>query len=207
MYISLFFWLALLLPGYVLVRYFWEDDLRSGLLGTVGLSYLAVFALLSPISILCYLLHVPLGAFSVACSVTMLAGALEITRRGWWRDIVKLFAVSISVELLIVVADMVMGARVGALIAGDAVVHLARIRFLLDHGFNNCDPFVAGRYFFPIYHTNLHHALYAACSQLTGIHHVSVWYASLTWAKVLIATGSYYVAWSVFDRRWVAWVV
>ena len=86
MYASLFFWLALLLPGYVLVRYVWQDDLRSGLLGTIGLSYLAVFTLLSPVSILCYLLHTPVAVFSAAYAVAVLAGALEITRRGWWRD-------------------------------------------------------------------------------------------------------------------------
>lgn len=99
-----------------------------------------------------------------------------------------------------------MGARIGALVGGDAVLHLARIRVLLDHGFNNYDPFVAGQYFFPIYHTNLHHALYAACSQLTGIHHFGVWFASLAWGKLLIAAGSYYMVWCVFDRRWVGYV-
>lgn len=206
MYASLLFWLTLALPGYVVVRHLSKDDLDSGLLGTIGLSYLAVFGLLSPVSILCYLLRAPLWCFSAACVVAVVAGAIEVTRRGWWREIGKLFVGGLSVGLLIVAADMVMGARVGARLGGDAVLHLTRIRFLLDHGFSNQDPFIAGAYFFPTYHTNLLHALYAACSQLSGTHHMSVWFASLAWGKLLIAAGAYYMSWCVFGRRWVALV-
>ncbi len=206
MYASLLFWLTLALPGYVLVRHFSKDDLDSGLLGTTGLSYLAVFGLLSPVSILCYLVRAPLWCFSATCVVAVVAGAIEVTRQGWWRGIGRMFVGGLSVGFLIVVADMVMGARVGAYLGGDAVLHLTRVRFLLDHGFSNHDPFVAGEYFFPTYHTNLLHALYAACSQLSGVHHMSVWFASLAWGKLLIAAGAYYMSWCIFGRRWVAWV-
>lgn len=206
MYLSLLFWLALFLPGYVVVRRFWDDELESGLLGTVSLSYLATFGLLSPVSILCYMVGAPLWVFSGACFIAVVAAVVELTRRGWWRVTGKLMVGGLCVELVILLADMVFGARVGALTGGDAVVHLTRIRVLLDHGFNNNDPFVAVSYFFPIYHTNLLHALYAACSEVTGIHHLPVWFASLPWAKLLIASGSYYMVWCVFQRRWVAWV-
>jgi hypothetical protein len=45
MALALLFWLGLLLPGYVVLRLTSREDLKSGLLGTIGLSYLAVFAL------------------------------------------------------------------------------------------------------------------------------------------------------------------
>ncbi|UCC30569.1 MAG: hypothetical protein JSU86_20515 [Phycisphaerales bacterium] len=205
MYASLLFWLALALPGYVIVRRVSEDDLKSGLLGTLGLSYLVTLGLLSPVSILCYLLRAPLGIFSGACAIAVVAATVEITRRRWWREIGELIIGGASFGLIILLADLVMGARVGALVGGDAVLHLARVRVLLDHGFGNYDPFVGPPYFFPIYHTSLHHALFAACSQLTGIHHVFVWFASLPWAKLVVAAGAYYMAWCVFDRRWVGW--
>lgn len=206
MHASLLFWLALALPGYVVVRHIWTDDLKSGLLGTIGLSYLITFGLLSPVSIVCYLLGAPLWVFSATCVIAVVTALIELTRRGWWRDTGKLIAGAFTFELAIIVVDLVMATRVGAVLAGDAVTHMARIRVLLDHGFNNQDPFVAGGYFFPIYHTNLIHALYASCSQLTGIHHAWVWFASLSWGKLLVASGSYYMAWCVFDRRWVGWV-
>lgn len=206
MYISLLFWLALAMPGYVVVRYIWEDDLASGLMGTIALSYLASFGLLSGVSILCYVFQAPLWVFSAACFLSVVAAAIELTRKGWWRATGSLLAGGLCLALVLVLADMVMGGRVGAMTGGDAPVHLSRIRVLLDHGFNNYDPFVGAPYFFPIYHTNILHALYASCSQLTDTHHIRIWFASLPWAKMLIASGSYYLAWCVFERRWVAWV-
>lgn len=206
MYISLLFWLALAMPGYVVVRHIWKEDLASGLMGTIALSYLASFGLLSGVSILCYVFHAPLLVFSAACFLAVVAAALELTRKRWWRATGRLLAGGFCLELVIVLADMFMGGRVGAMTGGDAPVHLSRIRVLLDHGFNNYDPFVGAPYFFPIYHTNILHALYASCSQLTDIHHIRIWFASLPWAKMLVASGSYYLAWCVFERRWVAWV-
>ena len=203
---SLLFWLLLALPGYAVVRRFFRDELRSGLLGTLGLSYLASFALLSPVSIGCYVFRAPLWVFSSFFLLAVIGGLIEITRQGWWRETGRLIIGGASVELSIVALDMILGARTGAITEGDAVVHLTRIRDVLDQGFSNLNPFVAEPFFFPIYHTNILHALYAACTQLTGVHHLSVWYASLPWGKLLIAGGAYYLTWSIYDRRWVAWV-
>ena len=48
------FWLALWLPGHAVVRRWLPEMLQGGLLSTVALSYLASFALLSPISLIGY---------------------------------------------------------------------------------------------------------------------------------------------------------
>lgn len=205
-HISLLFWAALALPGYAVLCRLDRDQLKSGLLGTLGLSYLGTFALLSPISILCYVLHLPVAVFAVACVVLVVAGAVEVTRRRWWRNAWTLVVGALGLELLFVVADLVLSARVGTVLGGDALVHLARIRQLLDHGLTNSDPFFADNYFFSIYHTNLLHALCAACSWITRIDHLGVWHAGLPFSKVLVASGCYYLTWCVFERRWVAWV-
>ncbi len=206
MYVTLLFWLMLVLPGYAIIRRFAKDELNAGLLGGLGLSCLATLAILSPISIACYLLRAPMGVFSAACIAAVLGGLIEISRRRWWRGLGGLLVAGIGIELVIIVVDAALGARVGALTGGDAPIHLARIRFLLDRGFSNLDPFVTGGHFFPIYHTNLLHALYAACAQLTGVDHVRVWFLSLPVAKLLAVSGVGYLAWAVFDRRWVGWV-
>lgn len=205
-YLSLLFWLALVIPGYAVVCHLDRAQLKSGFLGTLGLSYAATLGLLAPISILCYLWSLPLAVFSSVCVLLVLAGAIEITRKRWWHDAHKLIVGAFGIELLILVIDMVMGARAGAMLGGDARVHLARIRFLLDHGLSNLDPFCAVPYFYPIYHTNLLHALYAAAAQLTGGDHLLAWHVSLPWGKLLTASGVYYLVWSVFGRRWPAWV-
>ena len=206
MYVTLLFWLALVLPGFAIIRRFAKDELHAGLLGGLGISCLATLALLSPISIACYVLRAPMAVFSGACLAVILGGLIEISRRRWWRELGGLLIAGLGIELLIIAVDAVLGSMAGALTGGDAPIHLARIRFLLDHGFSNLDPFVTGDHFFPIYHTNLLHALYAACAQLTGVHHIRVWFLSLAVAKLLMVSGIGYLAWAVFDRRWVGWV-
>ena len=176
------------------------------LLGAISLSYLFSLALLSPVSILCYVLRAPLAVFSAACVLGVVLAAIDLSLQKGWRPLGKLFLAALGVELTIVALDMALGARTGAFFAGDAKVHLARIRFLLDHGFSNDDPYVSVRYFFPIYHTSLHHALYAACCQITRQDIFGVWFVSIVWAKLVAASGLYYLAWTIFDRQWPAWI-
>jgi len=208
MYIALLFWLALFFPGFALLRRFWSKEIESGLLGVVALSYLGSFAILSPVSILGHLAGAPLALLSAAILVLVLLSLLAITWMGWWKDLGRLAWDCRGVALLgvlVLLADLILGARVGANFRGDAVLHLARVRFLLDHGLSNRDPFIAGDYFFPIYHTNLLHALCASCAQITGLDPQSVWFTALSWGKLLIASGVYYLAFCVFGQRWLGW--
>jgi hypothetical protein len=203
---SIFFWLLLPLPGYALVRRFSKDDLESGLMGTVAISYLYTLGVLSPVAIVCYVLRLPVGVLSGYLVLLFVAGLIDVARQRAWRDVGRVIVAALGVELVVVLMDMVLGARAGTFLAGDAFVHLSRIRHLLDHGMNNDDPFVAARHFFPVYHTNLLHALYAVCAQVTQCDLLDVWFDSLPMGKLLIAAGSYYMAWCVFRRNWAAWV-
>lgn len=207
MYLSLLFWFGLILPGYVVIRHIVPGQLRCGLPGAIALSWLAMMAILSPVSILCYVFGAPLWIFSGACLLAVIASVVVMFRRRWWGQLGGLLAAAACIELVIVLADLFLGAWIGAFFGGDALVHLARIRYLLDHCvLSNVDPFIAQPHFFPIYHTNLLHALYAAASQLTGIDPYSVWFVSLAWGKLLIVCGAYYLAWRIFDHPWAGWI-
>lgn len=205
MYVSQLFWIALLFPGFALVRRFYREDMRCGLLGLLGISYLGTFAILSPLSLICYLLHLPAFVFSAGALVTILASLVWITKQQYWRDLGKLALCAVSLELAIVLIDLILGGRVGLQLAGDALLHTARVRHILDYGFTNYNPTVTPGYFFGLYHTNLLHALLAACSQLTGVPHLEVWFASFPFAKILILSGAYYLTYTVFQRRSAAW--
>lgn len=205
MFVSLLFWLALLLPGYALARLVDEDDAECGLMGMIGLAPFWAFALLSPVTILCYVLHLPVAVLSVASVAAVIAGAVVIQRRRWWRSLGRLVVGGLGLELALVAADLVMGGRVGAFMTGDAEIHLARIRYLLDHGFSNYDPFSGPPSFFALYHTNLLHGMQAACARLTGVNYLDSWAASIVWAKAVACGGVFYFAWSVLRSRWSAW--
>lgn len=206
MHASLLFWMALALPGYAVVRRWDPEATRSGLLGTVGLSYLASFAILTVIVIPLYIVRAPLGVFSGAIVLLVAASILDLSRRGGWKEGWLLLKEARGVPLVLVLPALVLDLRNGGFLGGDAVIHLSRIRHLIDHGLSNRDPFVVGDYFFPVYHTNIVHALYASASQLTGVPHLEVWVASSAWAKLLIITGVYYLAWVIFSNQTCAWL-
>ena len=205
MYLTLLYWALLFLPGFVVVRRFWPSEFHAGFPGVTALAYLATFALLSPVGILGYIFRWPLPVLSVSCIVSVALALIEITRCRWWPELARLMCGAISLELGILALDALLGALNGSYLWGDAQLHLARVRFLLDNGLTNQDPFVTQNYFYPIYHTNILHALYASCAQITGIDHFDVWFATLPWAKLLIASGAYYLVWAAFERKWPAW--
>lgn len=202
----LLFWLALLLPGFVAVRLFDARELKSGLPGVIALSMLASFALLSPINILGHTLRWPLWTMSVSVGALVLAGAVMLVRRRWWSELRDLLTSGVRVEMAILLAAMILAGVIGSFMGGDAVTHLSRIRLLLDQGLTNGHPFYGGEHFFPTYHTNLLHALIASCSQIAGGSHLLVWQASLPVALLLVVGGSYFLGWTVFERRWPAWI-
>ncbi|MDD9946253.1 MAG: hypothetical protein OXU20_34735 [Myxococcales bacterium] len=179
----------------------------------VGLGYLTSFAALSPLSLLGYATHAPIVAFSAAIASAVGAGA------AYWMWIVVRYRERFHLPSALRNADTWAGGLVIALLAvdmaaafnhgghqgGDAVYHIARIRHLVDHGFNNWDIFFRERYFARIYHTNLYHALLAGAVKLTGQQEYVVWLCTHAWAKLACASAMYHLGWVVFQRRALSW--
>ncbi|GJM26925.1 MAG: hypothetical protein DHS20C16_33400 [Phycisphaerae bacterium] len=207
MWITVLFWLSLTFAGAVMVRRWAPDTFEGGPLAVIAVGFVASVAVLSPISILCYVLHLPVAVFSIACVILVIGSVVQATRWQFWPDLKKLLPGFLCVEFAFVVFEMVMAGRTGAFLKGDAQIHLARIRFLLANGFSNQDPFIEVPGFFATYHTNLMHALQASCSQLTFVDFLGVWATSWIWTKLMIVAASFYLAWTVFGHRWTGWVV
>ncbi len=207
MWMTLIFWLGLIFAGAVVVRRWSPETLEGGPMAMIAVGFVAALAILSPVSILCYVLHLPVIVFSIACVLLVLGAVIAATKWGYWRDMKTLLISLLCVEMAFLAFDMIMGARVGAFLAGDAQVHLTRIRYLLAHGFGNQDPFIEVPGFFSTYHTNLFHALQASCSQLIGVDFLGTWFMNWPVNKLMFAAASYYLAWTVFKNRWIAWVV
>jgi hypothetical protein len=198
------FWLMLALPGYALLRRYARSWLEGGPLAGFTLSCLATFVLLTPVSVAGYALRWPLWVLTASVCLAVLAAALHLARTASWRaprprpSLVAVAAGSI------VVADAFIGLRYGSYLYGDGVYHIGRVRMLLEHGFNNLDPMVAGK-FDAIYHGNLYHALIAAAAQLTGLPAAHAWAFALFWAKLATAGAIYHLTWIVLRERAFAW--
>ncbi|HEX7477888.1 MAG TPA: hypothetical protein VF331_08780 [Polyangiales bacterium] len=199
------FWIALFIPGFALVRRLDPAALRDGPLSTLARSYLGTFALLTPLSVAGYVFRLPLAVFSYGLVACVVAGVLWLCiDRGWLRELRWPTALGVCCSAILA-ADMVLGARVGTNLGGDAGFHIARARMLADHGFNSWDPLVAGHRFEPIYHSNIYHALLAAGAQLCRTHPGTLWITAWPWAKLMSAAAAYHLAVAVFEERALGW--
>lgn len=203
---TLLFWALLLLPGFALVRRWAPRELDRGLLSAVALGYAATFVLLSPWSLFCYVLRLPAWVFSAAVALAIVAGAIAVARARPWRSWRAPPRVDVVLGLLVVFVQLVLAARLGSWLDGDATYHVGRVRDLLDHGFSNRDFFTAQDYWNHAYPLNLMHAVAAACVQLTGQEQLLAWSASLPWAQLVIAAGHYHLAHVLFGRSVAGWL-
>lgn len=198
------FWFALLVPGYAIARRLDPDGVASGPLSAIALSFLAAAVALSAVIIPGHVIGVPIVVLSIAVIGLVLWGAVDLIRGGCWAAIGRLCLAAICLEIGIVFVDMLLSGRIGTILGADAIVHVARIRFLLGQGLGNGDPFIGG-YFYPIYHTNLVHSLLACAAHLTGEDPLTVWHGSLPFAKLLVVSGAWYAGWSLFRNPVAAW--
>jgi hypothetical protein len=203
------FFSLLALPGFALLRRTRLLPAEGGPLGALALSYLASLVLLSPFSIAGYALHLPVAAFSAAIASLVVIAAASLAREAtrvslalpWPRPGgLALFACAL------LAADLVAGSRSGSHMAGDALYHIARVRMLLDNGFNSWDPLIGPPRSEPAYPANLQHALLAAAAQLTRQTPAAVWAFALPWAKLLSACAIAHLAFTVLGRRSCAWL-
>ena len=200
------FWLLLLLPGWALARRLAPRDLDTPPIVGIAVCYVCLFACLAPLVVVGYLVNVPIEALAVLLGAAILWGGWDLVRSGAWRGAGKVLLAAACLEMLVVVVDMAMAQRVGSVLGADARIHLTRVRFLHDHGLSNLDPFVAEAFAYPIYHTNLWHALLAAGSKVCAIDPLAMWFGSLAATKLMIASGLAYLAWTVCGGRWAPWV-
>jgi hypothetical protein len=200
------FWALSWLPGFALVRRAWPRGLHADLMGAVAYGYVASFALMAPVAVACYWLRLPVAVLTAWWAVGVGATLVWLTRTARWREIGRMLRAEVGLAAALLVAHLVMQARVGGWLDGDATFHLGRIRHLLDHGFDNRDIYLRAEHFTPIYHTNLVHAWFAVATQITQGDPLDVWWASLAWAKLLITAGHYALAYALLRRQEPAWL-
>ena len=204
--LPLLFWTMLLLPGYSVARRCFAEELAGGLLPGIAVSWMTSLAVLAPLVAVGYLVGAPIVFGTLLLAGFIAWGCIDVLRSGAWRGVGRLLLAALTIEAVLVAVEIVFSARHGSILAADARVHLARIRFLFDHGLTNIDPFVQGGNPYPIYHTNLHHALFAMGAKLVGTDPVTFWFGSLAAAKLMIASGAAYLAWAVLGGRWAVWI-
>lgn len=206
--LPLVFWLSLLLPGFAIARRLVRTELEGGLLPGIAVSWMCALGALAPCIALGYVVRMPLWLLCAAIVAFVAWGAVDLVRTRAWRGAMGALLPVACIAGAIIAADIVLSDRHGAILDNDSRVHIARIRFLYLHGLSNADPFVRTpvEYAYPIYHTNILHALCAAGSRLLGVDPVTMWFNTLAASKLMIASGMAYLAWAILGGAWAPWV-
>jgi len=188
MLVAWVFWLSLLAPGACLHALLRPRSEPVHTLEVVAVGYVLSFALLAPGCIVGYALELPLWTLSAAIVVQVGVALLWLGRRLWQQRPRVAFEPWALIAAAALFVLLLHAAAMGGHLVNDADFHLARVRFLYDHGLSNRDPYTATGFTHP-YHTNLLHALVAAGAQLTHTDPLEFWQATLPFAKLAAASG------------------
>jgi len=204
MWTILLFWAVLWIPGALLARRFLPTLVAGGAPVVIALGYLGSFALLTPVAWLSFVFGGPLLVLSgAAVAIVIIAVVLWVTGRTARPPLQRPDAVA-ALGGAVLAAELWASAQLGSHLQGDGPYHVARIRSLLDNGFNNVSALVPGGVE-GIYYGNLYHALAASSAQLVGAGPVDAWIYLLVFAKLVIACSAGTLAWALFQQRWAVW--
>jgi len=207
MWMAWLFWLLLMLPGLALVVRCEPESLQDGVLSLVARAYFASLTLLTPVSVIGYVLHTPVWVLSMAVVLAIAGGVLSLVRM---RQRLRVYAFRPSwltwACSALLVCDGVLGARVGSHVFGDSAFHIGRVRMLLGEGLGSWDVLLPGHQFESTYHTNLYHALLAVSAQLSGLDPGAAWVAMWPVTKLMTWACAYELALRVFGDERCAWI-
>ena len=132
--LPLLFWTLLLLPGYSLARRYFAEELEGGLLPGIAVSWMSSLVALAPLVAVGYLIETPMVFVMAGLAGFIAWGCVDVIRSGAWRGVGRLLLAALTIEAALVAVELVFSARHGSILAADARVHLARIRFLSTTG-------------------------------------------------------------------------
>jgi hypothetical protein len=190
----------------LIVRY-GRPLLAAGLLAVLAYGYVASFAMLAPVSLLCYAFGARLWVFSAALVALVLAACVQLARaQGLW-ELGRLLRREPIAPWVLLLGLLALQARLGGWLDGDATFHIGRMRVLLEHGFTNRDIYLSEDHFQRIYHSNLLYPVYASLAQLTREPYLDAWFYSEAWAKLLVAAGHYVLGYTLTQRRYAGFLL
>jgi hypothetical protein len=197
------FWLTTLVPGYALLQVFYPEDMRRGLLATLSWSYVLSVALMAPIVALAFAVHFNVRTVGLLYFALVLFGAIAAVRFGGFRRLRRLVRSTHWFEVALVLCAVAVTVPLGGSATDDSFTHAAKIRYIRDVGFFLQDPYSPLNVIETRWHVNVHHALYAIESWVSGQEPLDLWFRS-AWFFRLTGLGAVgFLAAAVFRSRWI----
>lgn len=198
------FWLTTLVPGFALVQIFWPHDTRRGLLPTITWSYVLTVALLAPVVVLAFTIHLSVRTVAMVYFALVLTGLVAALRYGAIRTVARLVRTTHWFEVALVLIAVALTYPLGAAAESDAFAHAAKIRYMRDVGFYLQDAYSPLAVIETKWHVNVHHACFAVASWISGAEPLELFFRA-AWFFRLLAIGAIgFLAAAVFRSRWIS---
>lgn len=200
------FWLTTLVPGFALLRAYFPDDTRRGLLPTFTWSYLLTVALMAPIVALAFAVHFSVTTVAVIYFVLVLSSVVSLARTGWIRSVTRILRATHGFEVALILAAVAITIPFGGSATDDSFPHAAKIRYMRDVGFYLQDPYSPLTVIETKWHVSVHHTFYAIESWLGDIEPLELWFRT-AWFFRLTGVGAIgFLAATLFRSRWIGCV-
>ena len=197
------FWLTTIVPGFALLRRYFPEDVRRGLLPTLAWSYLLTVAIMAPIVAFAFTVHLDVRTVTAIYAALLVASAISLARTGWRGSVTRLLRSSHWFELALILLAVAVTIPLGGSATDDSFPHAAKIRYMRDVGFYLQDPYSPLTIIETKWHVSVHHAFYAIESWLGGIEPLELWYRT-AWIFRLTGIGAIgFLAATVFRSRWI----
>ena len=197
------FWLTALIPGFAVLARFFPHDTRRGLLATVSWSYVLTVALMAPFVGFAFWVHLSVRTVAASYGALVLMSAVVAVRAGGLRLLARLVRTTGWFDVGLVLFCVALTVPLGAAAQSDSFAHSAKIRYMRDVGFYLQDAYSPLPVIETKWHVNVHHALFAIQSWLTGAEPLNLWFKT-AWFFRLLALGSIgFLGATLFRSRWV----
>ena len=198
------FWLTTLIPGFALIQIFWPHDARRGLLPTITWSYVLTVALLAPVVVFAFTVHLSARTVSIAYVAMVLAGLIAAVRYGGLRTVGRLLRTTHWFEVALILLAVAFTYPLGAAAESDAMAHSAKIRYIRDVGFSLQDAYSPLAVIETKWHVNVHHGYFVVASWISGAEPLGL-FVQASWFFRLLALGAIgFLAAAIFRSRWIS---
>jgi hypothetical protein len=200
------FWLTTLVPGFALLRRYFPQDVRRGLLPTITWSYLLSVAIMAPFVGLAFAVHFSVQTVAAIYLCILLLSVFSLARTGWVKPVGQLLRSTPWFEVGIVLLAIAVTVPFGSSATDDSFPHAAKIRYMRDVGFYLQDPYSPLTVIETKWHVSVHHAFYAIESWLGDIEPLELWFRTGWFFRVTGVGAIGFLAATVFRSRWIGGV-
>jgi hypothetical protein len=201
------FWLSTFIPGLAVLLAISPRDTRHRIWAVLASSFVLTVALFTPVVATAFVFHLRFRTIAIVYATVVVAGVLVILRFATRARLRRLAASADGWEIAGIVCALGVAWYLKGAATDDTLVHVAKIRYLLDFGFSLQDPYSPLPIIETRHHISTHQVLFGLAAWFSGEDPLKVWFQAGWFFTLVCACGVRFLAASVFRPRWIGSLV